>query len=275
MAIIRGLLASIYIGIQIESNWTKKIFYLIFLLTVSFTAVLAVILIYGILGGGFKTNTFVFAISGSLFYFLLSDIFFNTAWTVVDDREHYRMLKYIIVSKLNYLVYLLGRGMAKEILSLISVGLAFLWVIPIFRLPLNINCSLFLFALLFSFVGAFGLALIFSGYYMLSIRGETTLMDVLFGGFFIISGALFPPNVLPKPIYAISVYFPLTNSIEMLRFSVFGKHLSPFLADISFGQFLLLFVFSNLITLLIGLLIINFSIKRAVKKGFIDITTAF
>ena len=275
MAVIKGLLASVYIGVQIESNWTKKIFYLIFLLVVSLTAVLAVILIYGILGGGFNTDTFIFALSGSLFYFLLSDTLFNTAWTVVDDREHYRMLKYIVVSKMNYLIYLLGRGISKEILSLISVGFTLLWAIPIFKIPLNFNFFLFLLALSFSFVGAFGLALIFSGYYMLSIRGETTLMDVLFGGFFIISGALFPPNVLPKPIYTISVYFPLANSIEMLRFSLFERHLSPFLADISFGQFLLLFVLSNLITLLVGLLLINMSIKRAIKKGYLDITTAF
>ncbi len=275
MAIIRGLLASIYIGIQIESNWTRKIFYLIFLIFVPFTATIAVILIYGILGGGLSTDAFIFAFSGSLFYFLLSDIFFNAAFTVVDDRENYRMLKYIVLSKMNYLTYILGRGMGKGILSLIGVGLTLLWAIPILKFQLNFNLLLFLFTLFFGFIGAFGLALIFAGYYMLSIRGETSLMDVLFGGFFIISGALFPPNVLPKTIYTISVYFPLSNSIEMFRLSLFGRHLSPFLADVPFKQFLLLFVFSNSITLLVGILFITLSIKRAVKKGYLDITTAF
>lgn len=275
MAIIRQILASIYVGIQVESNWTKKWLYLIYIFLFALSSTLAVIIIYGILGGGFQTDTFRFALFGSLFYFFLSGIFFNTAFTVIDDREHYRTLKYIVVSKTSYIIYSLGRAFGYGILQLIGIMLMLVWAIPLFKIQLNVNFSLLLISSVLGFVGSFGIALFFAGYYMLSIRGETSLMDILFGGLFIISGALFPPTLLPRFAYLIAKYFPLSSSIELMRFSLFGRHLSPFLADLSMKQFIGLVALVNVSAFALGIIMLWFAMRRAIRKGYLDITTAF
>jgi len=275
MAIIRGLIASIYVGIQIESNWTKKWLYAIYILLFAFSTTLPVIIIYGFLAGGFNTDVFGFAFVGSLFYFVFSSLFFNTSFTVIDDREHYRMLKYIIVSKTNYVIYTLGRAIGYVILQVSASIIVLLIFIPVFRLTLSVNVWLLMAALVAGFIGSFGIALMFASYYLLSIREETSLMDILFGALFLISGAMFPPTILPKFGYFASLYFPLSSAIELGRFALFGRHLTTFLSGYStFG--LLSFAYAiNISYFITGFVLINFALKTAIKKGYIDITTAF
>jgi len=275
MAIIRGLIASIYVGIQIESNWTKKWLYAIYILLFAFSTTLPVIIIYGFLAGGFNNGIFKFAFVGSLFYFVFSSIFFNTSFTVIDDREHYRMLKYIIVSKMNYVIYTLGRALGYAFLQISASIIVLLICIPIFRLTLSVDLWLLMMALAAGFIGSFGIALMFASYYLLSIREETSLMDILFGALFLISGAMFPPTILPKFGYFVSLYFPLSSAIELGRFALFGKHLTAFLSEYSaFG--LVSFAFAiNISYFIIGLIFVTFALKTAIKKGYIDITTAF
>lgn len=275
MAIIRSIIASIYVGIQVESNWTKKWLYAIYLMLFAFSSTLAVIIIYGILGGGFHTDKFLFALFGALFYYFLSGIFFNTAFCVIDDREHYRTLKYLIISKTNYIIYSLGRAFGYGILQIISIALMLVWAVPVFKIHLQVNVLLVLLSFSLSFLGAFGLALLFSGYYMLSIRAETSLMDVLFGGLFIVSGALFPPTVLPKFAYVFSKYFPLASSIELMRYSFFGRNLSPFLSEMNVSQLIIHVAMVNGLAFLTGLFLFWLAIRSAIRKGYLDITTAF
>lgn len=272
---MKGLLASIYIGIQVESNWTRKIPYLLYLLALPLASIFTVIIIYGMVGGNLKSDIFYFALFGSLFYTLFATTFFYTSFSVIDDREHYRVLKYIIVSKTRYFTYTLGRGIGKAALTMVSIILNLIWLIPVLKITLAINPFILMLGLAIGFVGAFGLALAFSGYYLLSIRSETSLMDVLFGGLFLISGVMFPPTVLPQFLKIIATYFPLTSAIEVLRYAFFGKHLSPFLAGTPFSQFFWVFLITNLMSFAVGLFLFELALKSAIKKGYLDITTAF
>ncbi|BAL80358.1 ABC transporter permease [Caldisericum exile] len=275
MAVIRGLLAAIYIGIQIESNWTKKWLYALYILLFSFSTTLPVIIIYGFLGGGFDKDIFRFAFVGSLFYFVFSSIFFNTSFTVIDDREHYRMLKYIIVSKTNYIIYALGRALGYVLLQISSSAIVLVLFIPIFKVSLSVNFLLLIFSVITGFVGSFGIALMFASYYLLSVREETSLMDILFGALFLISGAMFPPTILPKFGYIISLYFPLSSAIELGRYALFGKHLTAFFSGYSTSALVSFAFLVNILYFVLGLILLNFALKSAIKKGYIDITTAF
>jgi ABC-2 type transport system permease protein len=272
---VRGIFASIYFGIQVETNWTKRFLYLIYLFFSPFTEILVVILLYGVLGSKFRSDIFLFALFGSLFYYMFSEVFFNTAFVIIDDREYYKMLKFIVISKTNCITYLFGRGLAKTFLCIISVIMTLLWIIPLFRVHFEINFLILLAGLLIGFVGAFGLALAFAGYYLLSIRAETSLMDVLFGGLFLVSGAIFPPNVLPKAFFIFSKYFPLTQSIELLRLSIFSRHLSVFMREYSLTHSLILTILTNFGMFVLGLFLFSYSMRSAIKKGCLDITTAF
>jgi len=52
-----------------------------------------------------------------------------------------------------------------------------------------------------------------------------------------------------------------SSSIELGRYAIFGRHLTPFLSNFSKGSH--------------GFVLINLALKSAIKKGYIDITTAF
>ena len=43
------------------------------------------------------------------------------SWAVIDDREHYKTLKYMYVAPIHIPMYLFGRGVAKFIVGSISV----------------------------------------------------------------------------------------------------------------------------------------------------------
>ena len=55
---------------------------------------------------------------------------------MIDDREHYRMLKYMYVAPIHIPTYLVGRGVARFIFGTISVVITILFGILFLKVPL-------------------------------------------------------------------------------------------------------------------------------------------
>ena len=102
------------LGWQMEANWTDPLLFFIYSVAKPVSSALILVFMLEVIGGGADPEYRAFVVVGSaLWSFVLSGIS-GLAWSVLDDRERYRMLKYVYVSPSDFLVVLLGRGVARR-----------------------------------------------------------------------------------------------------------------------------------------------------------------
>src|SRR4051812_19849856 len=93
---------------------------------------LILVLMYDVIAGGQRGDYFNYLYISNAFFVLVIETMSGLAWTILDDRENYKMLKYIYTSPARKFSYLIGRAVAKISLGLLTtvillvVGLLFL-----------------------------------------------------------------------------------------------------------------------------------------------------
>ena len=96
-----------------EANWTDPILFFIYSVAKPLSAALILVVMLDIVSGGSSPEYRAFVVIGTaLWSFVVAGIA-GLAWSILDDRERYRMLKYVYVSPSDFLVILLGRGVAR------------------------------------------------------------------------------------------------------------------------------------------------------------------
>ena len=88
---------------------------------------------------------------GNAFYIYVGAVMTGISWAVIDDREHYKTLKYMYVAPIHIPTYLIGRGVAKFLVGSIAVFITLLCGMLFLHLDLDlaaINWPLFLLGLL-------------------------------------------------------------------------------------------------------------------------------
>mgnify|MGYP007073241520 CR=1 FL=1 len=100
-----------WLGWQIESNWTDPFLFLVYSVVKPLASASILVVMYSVItGGDFNNPVFPYIYLGNAFYIYVGAIMNGISWTVIEDREHYRMLKYIYVAPIHVPTYLLGRG---------------------------------------------------------------------------------------------------------------------------------------------------------------------
>ena len=270
---MKGFLASMYIGLQIESNWTKKWVWLLYLVAYPIGSFLAVIILYGVFGQ--KTGLLPYALYGTIFYYSLSMVFFDVAYSVHDDREHYQTLKYIFLSSTSYRTYLCGRAATRYLIALAGIIINLCWLIPVLHLPFLPAWGYLIAGAILGYFVAAGLGLAVASVFLLTIKLDVDVVEALFGGFFVLSGALFPPTAFPAVFAKIAEFVPLSPFIELMRRAISGKVLTSFLSGMSTFQLLGRVALSAAVLFAFGWVLVFFGSRQAQRKGYIDVTTAF
>ncbi len=135
----RGFLTATRLGWQTEANWTNPVVYFLYAVcTPVFATLMLVFMIQVISGGNAPPAYRAYVVIGSgLWSFVVAGIA-GLAWAVLDDRERYRMLKYLFVSPNDLLVLLLGRGLARMMVgamgAIVTLGLG----VVVLGLPLDL-----------------------------------------------------------------------------------------------------------------------------------------
>ncbi|MBA2255533.1 MAG: ABC transporter permease [Chloroflexi bacterium] len=284
----RAFTTSVRLGWQIESNWTDPLLFLIFLVARPVASALILIVMLEVISGGANRDLRAFVITGSALWSFVVAGMAGLAWSVLDDRERYRTLKYLVVSPSTLVVMLLGRGTARVAsgamgaMIAIGVGIVFLGV------PFDVtrvDWGLLVPVMVVGLASIVALGLLLAATVLQSRQDSWSYPDAVAGALFLVVGAIFPLTVLPGALQAVGLLVPLTWWLEGVRQALFPGALSSiggagsFYAQVtgrltpSGGEVIIVLLATTAIVTLAAATIYGVSERRARDRGLFDRTT--
>jgi len=277
----RSFRTAAWLGWQIESNWTDPFLFAVYSIVKPLASAAILVVMYSIITrGNFDSPLFIYMYLGNAFYMYVGQVMTGISWAVIDDREHYKTLKYIYVAPIHVPSYLIGRGVARFIVASIAVlitilaGKLFLHVKIDF---LAVNWGLFVLSL---FVGVIMLAmmgLMLAGVTLMLVNHVWFIGDAVAGALFLFSGAIFPLEVLPSFLRPLGYLMPITYWLELLRRSMVGSIAEsyPTLTEFSNPQLFGILLGMTLIFAILSVFVYKWCEHRAKERGIIDMVTNY
>jgi ABC-2 type transport system permease protein len=277
----RSFRIAAWLGWQIESNWTDPFLFAIYSIIKPLAGAAILVVMYSVItSGDFGSPIFTYIYLGNAFYIYVGSVMTGISWAVIDDREHYKTLKYMYIAPINVPAYLIGRGVAKFLVGSISViitiivGVMFLHVtIPIGE----VNWLLFIGALGIGIVMLAMMGLILAGVSLMIVNHVWFIGDAVAGAFFLFSGAIFPLEVLPVWIRWVGYLNPITYWLEILRRALVGSvaEAFPTFENLSNSQIIGILAVLTVAFGIISIFVYRYCEHVAREKGLIDMVTNY
>ncbi len=220
----RSFMTAARLGWQTEANWTDPILFFIYSVAKPLSTTLIFVVMIEVIGGAATREFRGFVVVGTaLWAFVIAGIA-GLAWAVLDDRERYRMLKYVVVSPSDFLTVLLGRGVAR--IAVGGMGAAITLSVGVLALgvPLDagrIDWPLLLPVMLGGLVTIVAVGILLAAVCIQTRQESWSYPEAAAGALFLVTGAVFPLSVLPAPVQVVGWLTPLTWWIEGVRLAVF------------------------------------------------------
>ena len=212
------------LGWQMEANWTDPILFLIYSVAKPLASALILVVMLDVISGGGKPEYRAFVIVGSaLWAFVLSGVS-GLAWMILDDRERYRMLKYVYVSPSDFLAVVFGRGVARIGVGAMGAAITLGVGILVLGVPFDLGAVhwvLLVVVMTLGVISILGIGLLLAAICMQTRQESWSYPEAAAGALFLISGVVFPLAVLPLFAQAIGLLTPLTWWIEGVRQALF------------------------------------------------------
>jgi ABC-2 type transport system permease protein len=284
----RAFATAVRLGWLMEANWTDPFLFFVYSVAKPLATTLILVFMVLVIGGASNPQFRAFVVVGSaLWSFVVAGIA-GLAWSILDDRERYRMLKYTYVSPSSFAITLIGRGAARVGIGAmgaaitLTVGVVFLGV-PLD--PARIDWPLFLIAMVLGLVAILAIGVLLASTIMQTRQESWSYPEAVAGALFLIVGAVFPLAVLPQPVQAAGLAVPLTWWLAGVRqalfpgsiasaggpgslFAAMAGHAAPTSTEIVAA----LLVTTAVVTLGAAV-VFRFAQRRVKERGLIDLTT--
>jgi ABC-2 type transport system permease protein len=277
----RSFKLSAWLGWQIESNWADPFLFAIYSVIKPLASVMILVVMYGVITRGkYGAPLFSYMYIGNAFYMYVGQVMAGISYAVIDDREHYKTLKYMYLAPIHIPTYLLGRGVARFLVCSISVfitmvvGIVFLQV----RVSLSqVNWPLFFVSMLLGVIMLAMMGLILASVMLLLAHHMWGIGEAVAGALFLFSGAIFPLEALPPFLRFIGYLMPVTYWLELIRRSLIGQVAGAFptLAHLTDAQLLGILIFLSLVFGFISVITFRWCDFRARERGLIDAVTNY
>lgn len=282
------------LGWQVEGNWADPLVFFIFAILRPLATALILVLMYTVIAGGQRGDYFNYLYLSNAFFVLVIETMSGLAWTIMDDRENYKMLKYVYTSPARKLAYLLGRGVAKISLGMLTTTV--LLVTGLLFLGLQIDLAKVdwgWLALYFplGMISLLALGIVLAGVALVIARHGGSIGEVTAGSLLLFSGAYFPVDGLPPIIREISLGLPITYWLEGMRRALNGgvlthsvalpdgttriEPISPILAGPDNLQLLAILAASAILSTVIAYFFFKWVEHQAKERGMIDRLTGY
>ena len=277
----RSFRTAAWLGWQIESNWTDPFLFAIYSFVKPISTAAILVVMYGIITqGDFKSPIFTYMYLGNAFYIYVGAVMAGVSWAVIDDREHYKTLKYMYVAPIHIPMYLFGRGVAKFVVGSISVFITIIFGMLFLHLRIElaaVNWLLFFLALVVGVIMLAMMGLILAGVTLLIAHHVWFLGEAVAGALYLFSGAIFPLEVLPAAIRWIGYVNPITYWLELIRRALIGDVADAFptLQGLSNEQILGILVGLTIVFGVLAKYVFRWAEQRARERGLIDMVTNY
>ncbi len=150
------------------------------------------VVMYGVITNGqFENPVFPYIYLGNALYIYVGAVMTGVSWAVIDDREHYRTLKYIYVALARLPAYWLGRGWPDfspasfAVLITLAAGVLFLHV-PFH--PARVDWPLFLLSLTLGVVMLALMGLVLASISLMIAHHFFLIGEAVAGALYLLSG---------------------------------------------------------------------------------------
>ena len=284
----RTLAVATRLGWQLEANWTDPFLFFIYSVAKPISSALILVVMLEVIGGPAGQAFRPFVIVGSaLWAFVISGVA-GLAWSILEDRERYRVLKYVYVSPADFLTVLVGRGVARIGVGLAGVVITLVVGVIALGVPFEVGAvdwPLLVVSSLLGLGALIGLGLLMAGVCIQTRQESWSYPEAFAGALFLVTGAVFPLIVLPGPVQVIGLLTPLTWWIAGVRQALFpggpdsiGGAGSVFEslfghAHPAGGEIVVALLVTGAIATLGALAVFRVSDRRAKRAGLYDRTT--
>jgi ABC-2 type transport system permease protein len=278
---LRSFITSTWLGWQIESNWADPFLFLVYSIVKPLAGAGIIIVMYGVISkGNFDTPLFTYIYIGNAFYQYVAMVMTGVSWAVIDDREHYKTLKYIYTAPVSVPWYLLGRGVSRFLIATFSVAVTIVFGVIFLHLPIQIQTIQWPLLIASILVGVIMLSLIgvlLAGITLLTVRQSFFIGDVVAGVFFLFCGVIFPIELLPPALQTIGRLLPVTYWIELVRRAMVGQiaEAFPTFSGITEARLFAILVGLTIIYGVISIIVWKVCDRSAREQGLIDWTSNY
>ena len=103
---LRSFFTAAWLGWQIESNWADPFLFAVYSIARPIAGVMILVLMYSVITGGATGQPiFAYIYLGNALYIMVAMVITGVSWTIIDDREHYRVAKQLHTAPINYYTY--------------------------------------------------------------------------------------------------------------------------------------------------------------------------
>lgn len=265
-----------WLGWQIESNWTDPFLFFIYSILRPIASVMILVVMYLIITRqATQTPLFAYIYLGNAFYIYVRGVIVGISWTVIDDREHYGTLKYLYLTPMPFMAYLLGRGVAELITSTLAVVITVGFGVFFLGLPLGwdrLDLPLFAASMLLGLACLAFIGLFLGGLMLLMARAGWSAGEAVSGALYLFSGAIFPLSVLPVWLQPIGYALPIPYWLELVRRSLLGvgTNVFPTFASLTNGELVIILSASTVVYGVAAVLFYLWAERRARRLGLLD-----
>lgn len=265
-----------WLGWQIESNWTDPLMFLAFSILKPVTSVLILVFMYhAVAGVRSDAPIYAYIYLGNAFYIYVGAVMAGSSYSILDDRERYRTLKYLYVAPIAMPIYLIGRAVARFVTGTIAVLVTLLAGVLLFNVPVQlgrVDWPLFAAAMALGLLSMTCMGIIL-GAWTMTLRTDPWMIGEAFAAaLYLFSGAIFPISILPGFLQPLGFGLPITYWLELVRRALLGPDAAvfPTLAGFSNAQLFGILGAMTAALALLTALSYRFFDRLARERGMID-----
>lgn len=270
-----------WLGWQIESNWTDPFLFAIYSMIKPLASAAILVVMYAIITNArFENPVFPYIYVGNAFYIYVGSVMVGVSWAVIDDREHYRTLKYIYIAPVRIPAYWLGRGIARFLIGSFAVLITMAAGVLFLRVPFHpaeVDWPLFLASLILGVIMLAMMGLVLASISLMIAHHFFLIGEAVAGALYLLSGAIFPLEVLPPWLRPLGFVMPISYWLELIRRALLGEtaRAFPTLAAFTNGQLLGILAGLTLLFGMIAFFAFRWCNHQARERGLIDMTTNY
>ncbi len=269
----RTFRTAIGLGWAVESNWSDPFLFVVYTLAKPLSAAMILVVMVQVITGGQGTQLLQFMVVGSALWNVVFGVMGGLVQSILEDRERYRMMKYVVVAPSSLFPFLLGRSLARVLISFIAVAVTLLVGILFLGIELRPNLLVLVPALVLGMAALIGLGLFMAGW-CLQLRQEAwSYPEAVAGALYLVSGAIFPVDVLPELLRPVAWISPTTWWLEGSRRGLLGHGSPGAIGQLPDATVLLYLALSTAVVVPLALALFGWFLRRARQSGLLDMTT--